>query len=142
MNGFFITGTDTDIGKTVVTACLTTLFKSQGIDVGVMKPIETGVDPASNSSANSDDGSCYYNPGCTDASAYNYDSLSDFDNGTCAYSPGCTNGSALNYDSSADIDDGSCCYIGGCTDSTAFNYNARACYHDGNCIALDEGCMD
>ena len=54
MNGFFITGTDTDVGKTVVTACLTTLFKSQGIDVGVMKPIETGVDPACNSSANSD----------------------------------------------------------------------------------------
>tara|TARA_B100000686_G_scaffold353433_1_gene459038 strand:+ start:1476 stop:2174 length:699 start_codon:yes stop_codon:yes gene_type:complete len=54
MNGFFITGTDTDVGKTVVTACLTTLFKSQGIDVGVMKPIETGVDPECNSSANSD----------------------------------------------------------------------------------------
>ena len=54
MNGFFITGTDTDVGKTVVTACLTALFKSQGIDVGVMKPIETGVDPACNSSANSD----------------------------------------------------------------------------------------
>ena len=54
MNGFFITGTDTDVGKTVVTACLATLFKSQGIDVGVMKPIETGVDPTCNSSANSD----------------------------------------------------------------------------------------
>ena len=54
MNGFFITGTDTDIGKTVVTACLTTLFKSQDMDVGVMKPIETGVDPACSSSANSD----------------------------------------------------------------------------------------
>ena len=54
MDGFFITGTDTDIGKTVVTACLITLFKNQGIDVGFMKPIETGVDPACNSSANSD----------------------------------------------------------------------------------------
>ena len=54
MNGFFITGTDTDVGKTVVTACLATLFKSQGIDVGIMKPIETGVDPVCNSSANSD----------------------------------------------------------------------------------------
>jgi dethiobiotin synthetase len=54
VNGFFITGTDTDIGKTVVTACLTTLFKSQDMDVGVMKPIETGVDPACSSSANSD----------------------------------------------------------------------------------------
>lgn len=54
MNGFFITGTDTDVGKTVVTACLATLFKNQGIDVGVMKPIETGVDPECSSSANSD----------------------------------------------------------------------------------------
>jgi dethiobiotin synthetase len=52
MNGFFITGTDTGVGKTVVTACLATLFKRQG--VGVMKPIETGVDPKCSSSANSD----------------------------------------------------------------------------------------
>ncbi len=54
MNGFFITGTDTDVGKTVVTACLSTLFKSQGIDFGVMKPIESGVDPECSSAANSD----------------------------------------------------------------------------------------
>ena len=54
MNGYFITGTDTDVGKTVVTACLATLFKSQGMDVGVMKPIETGVDPECSSAANSD----------------------------------------------------------------------------------------
>ena len=54
MNGYFITGTDTDVGKTVVTACLATLFKSQGMDVGVMKPIETGVDPECSSTANSD----------------------------------------------------------------------------------------
>ena len=54
MEGYFITGTDTGIGKTVVTACLATLFKSQGEDVGVMKPIETGVDPECSSSANSD----------------------------------------------------------------------------------------
>jgi dethiobiotin synthetase len=54
MKGYFITGTDTNVGKTVVTACLATLFKSQGEDVGVMKPIETGVDPECSSSANSD----------------------------------------------------------------------------------------
>jgi dethiobiotin synthetase len=52
MNGFFITGTDTGVGKTIVTACLATLFKSQ--NVGVMKPIETGVDPKCSSTANSD----------------------------------------------------------------------------------------
>ena len=54
MQGYFITGTDTGVGKTVVTACLATLFKAQGEDVGVMKPIETGVDPECSSSANSD----------------------------------------------------------------------------------------
>ena len=52
MKGYFVTGTDTGVGKTVVTACLATLFKSRGEDVGVMKPIETGVDPEC--SANSD----------------------------------------------------------------------------------------
>ena len=38
----------------MVTACLATLFKSQGMDVGVMKPIESGVDPECSSAANSD----------------------------------------------------------------------------------------
>ena len=54
MQGYFITGTDTNVGKTVVTACLAKLFKNRGEDVGVMKPIETGVDPECSSSANSD----------------------------------------------------------------------------------------
>ena len=54
MKGYFITGTDTGVGKTVVTACLATLFKAQGEDIGVMKPIETGVDPECSSTANSD----------------------------------------------------------------------------------------
>ncbi|MBC8286045.1 MAG: dethiobiotin synthase [Nitrospinae bacterium] len=54
MKGYFITGTDTGVGKTIVTACLATLFKSRGEDVGVMKPIETGVNPECSSSANSD----------------------------------------------------------------------------------------
>ncbi|MEC7641663.1 MAG: dethiobiotin synthase [Nitrospinota bacterium] len=42
--GFFITGTDTGVGKTVVTASLAALFRRHGTDVGVMKPVETGVD--------------------------------------------------------------------------------------------------
>ncbi len=52
--GFFITGTDTGVGKTVATACLLALFRKHGLNVGVMKPIETGVDPECSSSANSD----------------------------------------------------------------------------------------
>ena len=52
--GYFITGTDTNVGKTVVTACLLALYREQGIDTGVMKPIETGVDQECSSEANSD----------------------------------------------------------------------------------------
>ena len=53
-NGFFITGTDTGVGKTVVTACLLSLFRNRQLDTGIMKPIETGVDPLCSSIANSD----------------------------------------------------------------------------------------
>ncbi|MEE9257960.1 MAG: dethiobiotin synthase, partial [Nitrospinaceae bacterium] len=52
--GFFITGTDTGVGKTVVTACLWTLLRKHGRQAGIMKPIETGVDSECSSSANSD----------------------------------------------------------------------------------------
>jgi len=38
----FITGTDTEVGKTVVAAGLAAWCRTQGIDVGVMKPIATG----------------------------------------------------------------------------------------------------
>ena len=41
--GVFITGTDTGVGKTLVTAALAYALKRQGSEVGVMKPIETGV---------------------------------------------------------------------------------------------------
>lgn len=40
----FITGTDTGVGKTLVTAALARHFCTKGMNVGVMKPIETGVD--------------------------------------------------------------------------------------------------
>ncbi len=39
----FITGTDTDIGKTYVTAGLAVSLRNLGIDVGVMKPFATGI---------------------------------------------------------------------------------------------------
>ena len=38
-----MTGTGTGVGKTFVGAALATLLKERGIDVGVMKPAETGV---------------------------------------------------------------------------------------------------
>ena len=52
--GFFITGTDTGVGKTLVTAILLSWLKNQGERVGVMKPVECGVDPECFSAANSD----------------------------------------------------------------------------------------
>ena len=40
--GLFITGTDTGVGKTLVSMGLITLFKEKGMRVGVMKPVESG----------------------------------------------------------------------------------------------------
>jgi dethiobiotin synthetase len=40
--GILITGTDTGVGKTVVTASLAALLRDVGYRVGVMKPVETG----------------------------------------------------------------------------------------------------
>ncbi|HSA98928.1 MAG TPA: dethiobiotin synthase [Candidatus Nitrosotenuis sp.] len=43
MKSYFITGTDTGIGKTYFTAGLALAMKASGIDVGIMKPFATGV---------------------------------------------------------------------------------------------------
>ena len=43
LRGCFITGTDTGVGKTVVTAALAVALRKRGYSFGVMKPIETGV---------------------------------------------------------------------------------------------------
>ncbi len=40
--GIFITGTDTDVGKTVIAAGLALVLKDRGLKVGVMKPVATG----------------------------------------------------------------------------------------------------
>jgi dethiobiotin synthetase len=40
--GVFITGTDTDVGKTVVSAGLALVLRARGMKVGVMKPVATG----------------------------------------------------------------------------------------------------
>ncbi len=42
--GCFITGTDTGVGKTVVTGVIGLALQGLGLQVGVMKPIETGVE--------------------------------------------------------------------------------------------------
>ncbi len=40
--GIFVTGTDTGVGKTIVSASLARLLRMQGINVGVMKPVTSG----------------------------------------------------------------------------------------------------
>ena len=42
MKSFFITGTDTDVGKTYVTAGLAVTLRQMDIDVGIMKPFAAG----------------------------------------------------------------------------------------------------
>jgi dethiobiotin synthetase len=41
-SGLFVTGTDTGVGKTYVSAGIARALKLRGVDVGVMKPAETG----------------------------------------------------------------------------------------------------
>jgi len=41
-SGWFITGTDTGVGKTVIACALATLLRQQGRKVGVFKPVATG----------------------------------------------------------------------------------------------------
>lgn len=82
------------------------------------------------SSANEDDGSCIYS-GCTDIAAVNYEDIASIDDGSCEYE-GCTDPSAYNYDELYTIEDGSCTYEG-CTDYTALNYNPIATIEDGTC---------
>ena len=43
--GLFVTGTDTGVGKSLVACALARALRARGVDVGVMKPAETGVGP-------------------------------------------------------------------------------------------------
>ncbi len=40
--GVFITATDTEVGKTIITCALAVALKEKGMDVGVMKPVSSG----------------------------------------------------------------------------------------------------
>ena len=48
MKSYFITGTDTDVGKTIITAGLSRAFSDRGIDVGIMKPFAAAESQSSN----------------------------------------------------------------------------------------------
>jgi dethiobiotin synthetase len=51
---FFVTGTDTEVGKTVVSTALTRALVARGLRVAVMKPIASGSDPTPDGLRNSD----------------------------------------------------------------------------------------
>ena len=53
MKAYFITGTDTGVGKTAITAGLAGSMRKLGINVGVMKPIASGI-PQKTGSKSSD----------------------------------------------------------------------------------------
>ncbi len=99
------------------------------------------------STANTSDGSCYYLPGCTNSSYLEYYTqgfVADYNNGSCLNQAiwGCTDSTAFNYDSTANIDNGGCLpVIMGCMESLAFNYDALANTPD-TCIAYFYGCTD
>lgn len=40
--GIFVTGTDTGVGKTIVAGGIAAALRDRGVDVGVMKPVESG----------------------------------------------------------------------------------------------------
>ncbi|MDC4218604.1 MAG: AAA family ATPase, partial [Candidatus Nitrosopumilus limneticus] len=43
MKSLFITGTDTDVGKTYIAAGLAITLRKMGMDVGIMKPFAAGI---------------------------------------------------------------------------------------------------
>jgi len=44
VRGLFVTGTDTGVGKTEVAAALVAWWRARGLDVGAMKPAQSGVE--------------------------------------------------------------------------------------------------
>jgi len=121
--------------------------------------------------ADTSDGSCEVKAewGCTDTTAFNYDSIANIDNGGClpvilgcmeslafnfdplANTPdtcigltyGCTDPTMFNFDVNANTDDGGCePYVFGCTDSTMFNYNPLANADNSSCTPFILGCTD
>ena len=54
IKGYFITGTDTDVGKTVVSTGILHALQQQGYRVGAMKPVAAGCTPTPTGLRNSD----------------------------------------------------------------------------------------
>jgi len=95
--------------------------------------------------ADTSDGSCDTQAvwGCTDADAFNYDSLANIDNGGCvAVVIGCMQPLAFNYNAQANTSGPCIAVVYGCMSSIALNYNPLANTDDGSCIGIVYGCID
>ena len=98
--------------------------------------------------ANTEDGSCYYQAGCTQAGYLEYYTQgyeADFDNGSCNTLAvfGCMDSEAFNYNPEANVDNEGCIpVVLGCTNPLAFNYNSAANTDDDSCIPFIYGCTD
>jgi hypothetical protein len=99
--------------------------------------------------ANTDNGSCYYNPGCLNPGYVEYYTQGfepDFEpEGACQTFAvfGCTDVDAFNYNPEANVDNEGCIpKTFGCTNPLAFNYDVNANTDDGTCESVKEGCTD
>jgi len=101
-----------------------------------------------NAEVNTEDGSCYYQAGCTQAGYLEYYTQgyeADFDNGSCDTLAvfGCMDEEAFNYNQEANVDNEGCIpVVLGCTNPLAFNYNPAANTDDDSCIPFVYGCTD
>ncbi len=77
-------------------------------------------------------------PGCTDASAHNYDVNATVDDGSCeTCSDNVLNGDETGVDCGGALCDA--CPIPGCTDASAHNYDPNATVNDGSCETCNDG---
>ena len=92
--------------------------------------------------------------GCLDETAFNYIAGANTEDNSCYYNPGCTSPAFLEYHTQgfiADYDNGDCQVLAefGCMDDTQFNYNPDATVQWNSatdstnpCVLIVEGCMD
>ena len=92
--------------------------------------------------------------GCLDETAFNYVEEANTEDNSCYYNPGCTSPAFLEYHTQgfiADYDNGDCQVLAefGCMDNTQFNYDPDATVQwtsatdlTDPCIPIVEGCMD
>ena len=145
------TGVDIDIDGTVNPESFNTSYGSfQGLGILINTPIINSgwgcTDPTAfnyDSGAVIDDGSCIAVAyGCTDPTADNYDVTANTSDGSCIWA-GCTIVGSFNFCSVCNQNDGSCiAIVNGCMDSTAFNYDPSANVDDGSCMPIIYGCTD